>query len=60
MRQKSLMFSGYEWIAEGSDENKISPGRNYFHVPTIMYGLMKTVTCICESQKEKANGIVLK
>jgi hypothetical protein len=30
MRQKSLMFSGYEWIAEGSDENKISPGRNYF------------------------------
>lgn len=30
MRQKSFIFSGYEWIAEGSGGNKINPGQNYF------------------------------
>jgi len=30
IRQRVLMFSGYEWIAEGYGDNKINPGQNYF------------------------------
>jgi hypothetical protein len=28
--QRAIMFSGYEWIAEGSGGRKINPGQNYF------------------------------
>jgi hypothetical protein len=30
LREKLLIFSGYEWIAEGSGGKRINPGQNYF------------------------------